>query len=180
MTHKKTDWIETYTGKQFYPLEPDIDLIDIEDIAHALSNICRFTGHCEEFYSVAQHSVIVCAHCTPENALAGLLHDAAEAYICDIAKPIKPFITNYKQMEEKLLRVIFEKFQVPYPYPDEIKKIDLRLAYTEGKQLGFHTETWRPLVEPIHWNIFPWHPPAAKRSFLWAFHDLTCRKIKVA
>ena len=91
----------TYTGKEFYPLDPNPADIDIKDIAHALSNCCRFAGHIKSFYSVAQHSVIVSELCEPENALAGLLHDASEAYLSDIARPVK----YTEQMEGYRLRL---------------------------------------------------------------------------
>jgi uncharacterized protein len=88
-TAKRGDWIQTYTGRRVYPLDPSPEDIDIADIAHALSNVCRFTGHVREFYSVAQHSVIV-SECVPAPfALLGLMHDAPEAYIGDISRPLK-------------------------------------------------------------------------------------------
>ena len=83
-------WIETYTGKKVYPLEPDEKTLCVEDIAHALALTCRFGGHCSEFYSVAQHSCLVSDLCPGELKLAGLMHDAAEAYLGDVVSPIKP------------------------------------------------------------------------------------------
>ncbi|MFG0247924.1 MAG: phosphohydrolase, partial [Phycisphaeraceae bacterium JB051] len=77
-------WIQTYTGKAFYPLREDPGIIDIRDIAHALSLQCRFNGHCSDFYSVAQHSVHVSEVVPQAFALWGLLHDAAEAYMSDL------------------------------------------------------------------------------------------------
>src|SRR5579885_2784587 len=83
------DWIQTYCGVAFYPLDPRPEEILIEDIAHALSMLCRFTGHVKRFYSVAQHCVYVSHRCDPKDALWGLLHDAAEAYLNDISRPVK-------------------------------------------------------------------------------------------
>jgi len=86
------DWIETYTGKQFYPLDPYPEDIDVRDIAHALSNLCRFTGHCRAFYSVAEHSIYVSTHVPKTMALQALFHDAPEAYIADISGPLSACI----------------------------------------------------------------------------------------
>ena len=73
-------WLQTYTGKKFYPFDPREEEVDILDIAHALSQLCRFGGHTKEFYSVAEHCVLVSMCCPSEVKLLGLLHDAAEAY----------------------------------------------------------------------------------------------------
>src|SRR5579872_2947230 len=82
-------WIQTASGLEFPLFEPRLDAINIEDIAHGLSMICRFTGQCARFYSVAEHSVHV-SHLVPrEDAAWGLLHDAAEAYLGDVASPLK-------------------------------------------------------------------------------------------
>jgi hypothetical protein len=86
---RKGDWMQTYTGRQFWPIDPRADEIDIVDIAHALSQQCRFAGHCKSFYSVATHSWHTSNVCNSENALWGLLHDAAEAYLVDLPTPIK-------------------------------------------------------------------------------------------
>ncbi|MBQ2358526.1 MAG: hypothetical protein II395_07260, partial [Ruminococcus sp.] len=108
-------YITTVTGKHFYPLNPDQQNIDIEDIAHALSLICRANGHFRHFYSVAQHSLA----CAEEAAARGhslavvhgcLLHDASEAYLCDVTRPVKKHIPAYLQAEEKLQAVIWKRF----------------------------------------------------------------------
>jgi len=83
------EWIQTYTGKKFWAFDAAIADICIEDIAHALAMRCRFGCHCKEFYSVAQHSVIVSHHLPPELKLWGLLHDATEAYLPDVPRPQK-------------------------------------------------------------------------------------------
>src|SRR5690242_11754504 len=86
---RRGDWMQTYTGRRFWPLDPRVDDIDIGDIAHHLSLVCRFAGACREFYSVAQHCVGVSYVCDPKDALWGLLHDAAEAYVGDMVRPLK-------------------------------------------------------------------------------------------
>ena len=108
-------YITTVTGKHFYPLNPNQQDIDIEDIAHALSLICRANGHFKHFYSVAQHS-IACAGEAIERGysleviLGCLLHDASEAYLCDVTRPVKKHIPAYLQAEERLQGVIWEHF----------------------------------------------------------------------
>lgn len=134
-TTRYEPFIETYTGRRFFFLNPNPDDIDYEDIAHALSNNCRYTGHSREFYSVAEHSVYVSRLCSTDNALVGLLHDSAEAYLTDIASPIKPYLTNYKDMENVLLTAILMKHGLETTFPDEIKKADLQQLSTEAYYL---------------------------------------------
>ena len=108
-------YITTVTGKHFYPLNPNPKDIDIEDIAQSLSLICRANGHFKHFYSVAQHS-IACAEeaiergCSVEVILGCLLHDASEAYLCDVTRPVKKHIPQYLRAEEKLQAVIWKRF----------------------------------------------------------------------
>jgi hypothetical protein len=94
------DFMQTYTGRQYWPMDPRPHEVYIEDIAHSLSLQCRYAGHCIKFYSVAEHSVLIARHLAatraPEVAFAGLLHDAPEAYCVDIPRPLKPYLTNYK------------------------------------------------------------------------------------
>lgn len=108
-------YITTVTGKHFYPLNPDQRDIDIEDVAHALSLICRANGHFRHFYSVAQHSIACACEAIArgyslEVTLGCLLHDASEAYLCDVTRPVKKHIPAYLQAEEKLQRVIWNRF----------------------------------------------------------------------
>ena len=115
---RKGDWMTTYTGRQFWPLDPRTEEVFIEDIAHALSLVCRFGGHCGQFYSVAQHSCVVAsiieANGGSEAAvLRGLLHDAAEAYIGDLIRPIKKYVAAFCAIEEQVECVIMQRFDVP-------------------------------------------------------------------
>ncbi len=120
-----TDSIRTVTGLYMNIFEPTLEMICIEDIAHALSRQCRFAGHLPDFYSVASHS-INCASMLngPEAKLAALLHDASEAYLVDIPRPIKPHLTNYKMLEDRLMELIAEKFGFHYPLAPAIHEID--------------------------------------------------------
>lgn len=118
------DCIRTYSGLYMDVFNPTPEMIAIEDIAHALSNLCRFGGHTPYFYSVAQHSVICSKRVHPEFQLQALLHDASEAYLLDVPRPIKRKLTNYKQIEDSLMKVIAEKFGFQYPFDEVIKTVD--------------------------------------------------------
>lgn len=110
-----SDYITTYTGKHIDPVHPISDLICIEDIAHALSLICRGNGQVKTFFSVGQH----CINCAREAlargysnriAFACLLHDASECYLSDVPRPFKKTLTGYKEQEENLLKLIYQKY----------------------------------------------------------------------
>ena len=92
---RKGDWMQTHSGIQFWPLDPRPEDILIEDIAHALSNQCRFAGHCCFHYSVAQHSVLVSENVPAQDAMWGLLHDAGEAYLVDLPRLRSSTIPNW-------------------------------------------------------------------------------------
>jgi len=121
-------YITTFTGKHFNPLDPKPDLLDLVDIAHALSLTCRAAGHVKTFYSVGQHS-IACAReaeargYSQKVKLLCLLHDASEAYLVDVPRPLKPELGSYLKIEEKLLDMIWVKFVGSIPNEDELRKI---------------------------------------------------------
>jgi len=127
--------IRTYTGKIFDVLNPDPDLICIEDIAHALSNLCRFGGHTRRFYSVAQHSFLCATHAPEPLKLTALLHDASEAYLVDVPSPIKQFLPVYQEMEDRLMQIIAKKFGFEYPLAKRVVEIDKMMLKREWKQL---------------------------------------------
>ncbi len=125
-------WMQTFTGKQFFPLDPDPEDIDIEDIAHALGMLCRYGGHSRRFYSVAEHSVQMSLFApTRELKKWCLAHDMSEAYLVDVPRPIKKYLTNYKAIEEKLSEVIYEKFGLKGPIPPEVTELDNRILLDE-------------------------------------------------
>jgi hypothetical protein len=128
-------YIETVTGTKFHFLSPRQEEIDIIDIAHSLSNQCRFTGHTIEFYSVAEHSCLVADLVAPEFKLCALLHDACEAYMTDVATPVKAFLGNYREMEHVMWKAVAEKFGVPVQLPQEVKDADRKALLIEAKQL---------------------------------------------
>lgn len=118
------DCIRTYTGKYIDVFNIDPSLICIEDIAHGLSNVCRWAGQCKEFYSVAQHSVFVAKCVSQQNKLAALLHDASEAYLNDIPRPIKHRLPDYKKLENYVQTEIAKKFGFEYPFNEDVKQGD--------------------------------------------------------
>ena len=131
--HKLEAWIETFTGLHFEFLDPKDEQIHIRDIAHSLAFTCRYTGHSSRFYSVAEHSLFVSY--LAADPLAGLLHDASEAYITDIASPIKPHLANYKELEDMIMGRIANKFGFKYPLDGDIKDCDATQLKTEAKYL---------------------------------------------
>lgn len=167
------DWMQTYTGRQFWPLDPRFDEIDIVDIAHALSMICRFGGHCERFYSVAEHSVHVSRVCDPADALAGLLHDASEAYVADIIRPIKPYLKRYRHIEDLVSGAIWQRFGLPMLLPKSVKRADEAVLAAEAEQiLKPHPAPWGLTQEPADIYIECWSPTVAKAVFLARFQGL--------
>lgn len=135
------DCIRTFTGIYVNVFEPTLEMICIEDIAHALSNQCRFGGHLPEFYSVAEHSCYCAQLVKDEHKLAALLHDASEAYLVDIPSPIKARLSNYKEIEEKLMHIISEKFGFGYPLHNDVKIADASALVAEWNCLMLGKET---------------------------------------
>ena len=122
------DYITTYSKVHFYIMEPRPQDIRIRDIAHALSLICRANGHFPAFYSVAQHSLACYYEAKERNysdrvALACLLHDASEAYLSDLTRPVKKNMTMYRQVEQQLQTMIYEKFMDNAPTAAEMELI---------------------------------------------------------
>ncbi|MBW2672339.1 MAG: phosphohydrolase [Deltaproteobacteria bacterium] len=168
----ETLWIETYTGIKFYPLRPRVSDIRPEDIGHALSMICRFNGHCHQFYSVAEHCVRVAALLPPRLQLGGLLHDAAEAYIADLSRPVKHQLAGVADIEHAILDVILARFGAPYDR-DLVKWADNVMLATEARDLMASTDGWY-LPEPaLPGRIDPWPQPVAKRAWLDIFHGVS-------
>ena len=173
---REGDWILTRTGIQFWPLDPRVEEIKIEDIAHALAMQCRFSGHCAHHYSVAQHSVIVSANAPAEAALWGLLHDAAEAYLVDLPRPIKRYSelgSIYKTLEARIMRCIAEKFNLG-PEPDCLTLLDDRALMTEKRDIMPGSQKpWKETAEPFPERIERLSPEEARGRFLYRFHSLT-------
>jgi hypothetical protein len=176
--NKKLAWIETYTGKKFHILEPSLDEIDIEDIAHSLSMQCRWTGMTRHFYSVSQHSYYVSWLVPSKFALDGLLHDASESYLGDLNRPVKHHTETgqaYIELEETIQKKIGEKFGLTWPIPDEVHKADRRMLFTEKEQLmgNLVWDTTTGDAKTADIKIGYLAPPDAEAQFLLRFKDLT-------
>lgn len=177
-------WITTVTGKQFDLLDPQPDQICIEDIAHALAVQNRWTGHTRVPFSVAEHSYHVSLICQPCDALWGLLHDASEAYMSDLSRPLKhasEIGPPYLLIERKIMDAICDKFGMNWEMPASVKEADTTLLWAEKAQLMPRVE-WK---NPQAWNVetrnerneakialdaWPWF--TAKKMFLKRFAEL--------
>ena len=169
--------IMTVSGNYFDYLNPQSDQYSIEDIAHALSHICRFGGNTPNFYSVAQHSVLVSRVVSPEYALHGLIHDAAEAFLGDIPTPLKRLLPDYQLIEERCEKVIFESFGISAKLPEEVKYADRVLLATERRDLlipHHDTERWNVMehIQPMRERIYAESPSEAKRKFIMRYMEL--------
>jgi uncharacterized protein len=142
-----THWIATFTGRQVFPTAMTPDQVCVEDIAHALSLINRFTGHTRVAYSVAQHSVLVSLICRPENALWGLLHDAAEAYMADVSRPVKQAIREITPaldlIESGIMAAVCHRFGLPLTEPEDVGRCDNDMLAHEAEMFFGH----QPLYE---------------------------------
>lgn len=168
--------IYTFTGRRFWPLQPKAEEVALQDIAHALSNICRFTGHTNHFYSVAQHSVLVSRTVPAEFALWGLLHDASEAYLADISRPVKQQMPFYQEAERRLEKVIASAFGLPWPMPAAVKEVDTRMLMTEKRDVLVCPWDFSRVhvadCQPYDFRIVPYSPSRAEESFFNRWHEL--------
>ena len=178
-------WIQTYTGKKFDIDNLDPSMVCLEDIAHALSMLCRYNGHCEMFYSVAEHSVIMSQYVPKHLALDALLHDAAEAYITDVPRPFKKLLIGFSGLESKIMTVIYEHFGLKEPEYDQypiIKNGDLQMLAIEQQQLLKPSpEPWECIEGLDRWTPIPilpiWHPTLAKEQFMETFKKLYAERM---
>lgn len=185
--HQYENWpipsIETHTGIEFFPLDPRVEDVNALDIVHALSLKCRYTGHSAFFFSVAQHSALMCDFVQMTGGSYvdqkwALMHDASEAYLPDVAGPIKHLISGFIEAEDRLLRVIASKFGLPWPKSENVAKID-RLMYWHERDHLLKPVKWlnddiRLEVPPLMRNritIGHWTPQQAEQEW-W---DRFCR-----
>lgn len=146
----------------FNPNPADIKIIDI---AHALSNLCRYGGHSPQFYSVAQHCVLCSLQPgSPQEQMEYLLHDASEAYLVDMPRPIKRNLSDYMRIEDNLLEVIFSHFKLTFPLTDKVHHVDNEMLQFEYK--AFYEGD---ILDPTF--IF-WTPEEAKLKFIARYEEL--------
>lgn len=174
-TERKGRWMQTYSGGKYWPADPRPEDIKIRDIAHALSLICRYTGHGDRFYSVAEHSYHMSTSVPKEIALQALLHDATEAYLGDISRPLKYSLPDYKAIEELNWKAVAQKFGLPIELDPMIKDYDIRICLDERKALGMERGSldWAITGKPLYVNIGFWEPHMAEGAFITRFRDLT-------
>lgn len=171
-------WTQTRGGKKFTPLNPKQEDITIEDIAWHLSLICRYTGATKYLYSVAQHSIYISYLVSPEYALEGLLHDASEAYLNDITRPVKldRRLEGYCEIEDIVSTAIATKFNLQYPFPDEVKYWDHRILANEKRDLFDIHHDWGLEFAPVEeLVIVEFRQRAIYQWFLDRYHELVER-----
>lgn len=183
------DWMQTFTGKRFYPLSPKAEDVDPLDIAHALSMLCRYNGHIDRFYSVAEHCVLMARYVraqTDDNQLAleALLHDGTEAYVGDMIRPLKHTaeMKIFREVEDRVMNAIAERFGLPldehgnHRKPDVVQDADTRILLTERSALmpNYHpSDRWKmDGMEPLEVTIEAWSPERAEREYRWELQML--------
>lgn len=161
-------------GTYFDFLAPDASEFTIEDIAHGLSNVCRFAGQCRHYYSVAHHSVLVSQLVPAEDAFAGLMHDAAEALIGDVSKPLKDLLPDYRRIEKAVEAAVFARFGAPLAIPASVKQADLVMLATEQHLLMPDREgrSYAGGHAPLDIRIPELSPADAKALFLRRYEEL--------
>ncbi|MDH0871930.1 hypothetical protein [Agrobacterium pusense] len=171
------DFMQTFTGRKYWPMDPRPHEVYIEDIAHSLSLQCRYAGHCIKFLSVAEHSVLIARHLAakhaPEVALAGLLHDAPEAYCVDIPRPLKPYLTNYRAIEQDNWLAIAARFGLSKELPREVHDADNRIIADELVNLREMPWHARYAGKELGVKLRYWSPEEAELEFLATFDALT-------
>jgi hypothetical protein len=170
------DWMQTATGKKFWPLDPRPEDVDVTDIAYALSKICRYGGHCLDFYSVAEHSVLVAQAAPKPLRIKALLHDATEAYLGDVIRPLKRFIPGYAEMEARVAAAIAAHFGLENLHDPIVKEIDNNIILDEHHQAmwrgpAWDNPAWEIGREELGVTLHFWKPHTAAAKFLEAYVD---------
>lgn len=169
-------WIQTYSGVAFDLEDPQPDMVKPIDIAHALAHLCRFGGHCRAFYSVAEHSMLVQDETPPVDwqiTRTALLHDATEAYVGDMVKPLKDLLPGFREVEDRVWGAVVERFNLNKEMPKIVKRADRAVLAAERQQVM--TECERPWVIPgevARVVIRFLSPDVARAEMLSRIHEL--------
>lgn len=177
---RRGDWMITFTGRRFWPLDPRVEDVSFADIAHGLSLICRYGGHSRCFYSVAEHCVHLAVWFLEQGrddlARHALLHDGSEAYIGDIIRPLKPQLPQFKAAESVLERMILQAAALD-EIPEAVHTADSRIIVNEARAL-FYPD----VLERAGWvlpdralqgvEIHGWQPAVAESEWLVVFRRL--------
>jgi hypothetical protein len=175
------NWIQTFRGGQFWPLDPKPRELEARDIAHSLSMQCRFGGHCLRFYSVAEHCVLMASKVSPRNKRWALLHDASEAYICDLPKPLKRQLEGYNAIEANIMEIVQHRFSLDPEFPQEVSDADMRILVDERAQNMAPCEhLWgNEHVEPLGVELQYWSPERAEHEWLRALTEAAVVEIRM-
>jgi hypothetical protein len=180
-------WISLLSGATFNYNKPEESNVTVEDLASALSNVCRFSGHLPRFYSVAQHLVNASRIVSSGNAFTALMHDTTEAFTNDLPTPLKWSLPIFKELETKIESAMGEKFGFEFPYPPEVKEADTIMLMLEKYYVKEDDSLWphyekytKEYVEPYRHlvDLDSWQPRRAKREFLERFEELNNERIE--
>jgi hypothetical protein len=161
--------VGTFSGRRLHPLDPRPEEVTVEDVAHGLGNTCRYGGQCQFYYSVGTHSIYVSSELAehgPAMALYGLFHDAAEAYITDVPRPLKRELDGYDRIEEDILEAVWDRLGVSAPTDEQWEAVmaaDDRLFRYEADRLLAEFEP--PSVPQLPYDIRPCEPEAVREEF---------------
>ena len=159
--------MQTKSGVQFWPLDPRPEDVRLEDIAWSLSHQCRYAGHCAFFYSVAQHSVMVADMVPHELKRTALLHDATEAYLVDLPRPVKRMMADYRAAEQVVWEAVARRFGLPLELPAEVKDADEDALATEAPILMPNApKAWALRGTPRPFLVLPTSPEGAYGAFM--------------
>jgi 5'-deoxynucleotidase YfbR-like HD superfamily hydrolase len=183
------DWMQTFTGRKFYPLAPEPEDVDPVDVAHALSMLCRYAGHVDRFYSVAEHCVLLSWWARAQGhdetvQLEMLLHDATEAYVVDVPRPLKINLPDYQQAEAGVELAVWERFGLPMRAGADrvfrpevsplVKEADTRILLDERAALMAATvHAWGiDSLAPLDVEVEGWLPARAEQEYLNRLEEL--------
>lgn len=185
--NKDEQWIGLLSGAKMNYNAPEESDVTLDDLASALSNICRFSGHLPKFYSVAQHLVNTSRIVPVEFAFEALMHDTAEAFTNDLPTPLKWAFPIFKELESKIEQAMADRFGFNYPYNPAVKLADTQMLLLEKKFVKLDEREWPnypdldPDVEAELLGLVdmkPWQPCRAKREFLERYEELEARDFR--